>query len=297
MAAKTRNNLSYKLHSLLHKLRPELYWRPYAVNAPLLGFDRLYMVLSFDCDTDEDIPAAQKIHDWLKARGRKAVFAVPGAQLRMGAKTFRKMAEEGAEFINHGAAPHAEWREGRYWSRTFYDQMSPEEVEQDIRQGHEILEQVVERQPKGFRAPHFGHYQSPEQLQHLYMILLDMGYTYASTTLPATHRPPAPVHFFNGIFEFPVTGRYNAPLQIFDSYGHLHSFHHPTVTDQYGQRFIASVRELQKHQVPGLLNYYTDPAHVADSSTFFQALEYCFDQDIQAVTFMDLLETINKKVH
>ena len=62
-------------------------------------------------------------------RGIRASYAVPGAQLDKGAAVYRSLADAGAEFLNHGSRPHAEWRGDRYYGITFYNEMSTEDVQ------------------------------------------------------------------------------------------------------------------------------------------------------------------------
>src|SRR5512145_1700011 len=166
-------------------LWPMRVWRRYDQQARRAGLDRLYLILSFDCDTPQDIEAVKTLHPWLRERGFKATYAVPGAQLAQGREVYRALAEQGADFINHGALPHMEWRDDRYWSITFYNQMSAQAVIADVQRGHELVQQVTGRQAVGFRAPHFGHFQHPEQLDLLYRTLRDLDYRFATTTLPA----------------------------------------------------------------------------------------------------------------
>ena len=248
--------------------------------------------MSFDCDTSEDIPAAAEIHSWLKTRGLNGVFAVPGKLLQEGAETYRKMAAEGAEFINHGGAAHTEWREGRYWSITFYNQMTSAEVEADIRQGHEIVKDVISKPPNGFRAPHFGHYQNPEQLQHIYRILESLDYQYATTTVPRFLISNGPAYRVGKLREIPISGTYSSPLKILDSWTNLQSPYAPEITKTYSEAFIASVRQLLKAEIPGLINYYVDPAHVAKSPFFYEALNYCLDANIPFLTYSTFLDMI-----
>lgn len=284
--------MSIDLTKIRYRLFPGGFWRAYDRKAREMGFDRLYLVLSFDCDTDEDIDAAKRIHQWLTERGARGVFGVPGVQLEKGAATFRQMAVEGAEFINHGAAAHTEWRDGRYWSVNFYDQMSLEEVELDIRRGHEITAAVTGKAPLGFRAPHFGHFQQPEQLAWLYALLRELGYRYASTTVPRFLLKYGPCGDVGGLVEFPVSGRYRAPLQIFDSWGYLPSPRQPRVTERYGEEFILSVKTMLSRRINGIANYYVDPAHVVNSPGFFAALDYCRGSSLNPITYNQLLGRI-----
>ncbi len=262
----------------------------YARLARLQGFDRLYVALSFDCDTPEDIPAAEQLHTWLTQHGMKATYAVPGAQLQEGARTYRRLIDVGADFINHGARPHAEWRDGRYWSITFYNEMTTDEVIQDIRDGHEICLKVLGRAPIGFRAPHFGYYQSPEQREVIYSALRQLGYSYSTSTLPEYGLRCGPVVKENGIDEIPLSGSYANPDIILDSWNYIVSPNEPVLKDEYAALFIQMVDRMQSLGVTGVLNYYVDPAHVVKGQAFYRALEYLLQKNIETVHFGQLLE-------
>ena len=254
------------------------------------GFDRLYIALSFDCDTPEDIPAAEQVHTWLSKRGIKATYAVPGAQLLQGAQTYRRLLDMGADFINHGARPHAEWHDGRYWSMTFYNELTIDEVIEDIKKGHEICQRVLGRSAVGFRAPHFGYFQTPKQREVMYTVLKDLGYLYSTSTLPEYGLLNGPVVKENGIIELPLSGSYANPFAILDSWNYIISPNQPVLKEEYTNLFIQTVRQLLDMQIPGFLNYYVDPAHVCKGKTFYQAMEYLLAQNLETVHFAQLLE-------
>ncbi len=259
------------------------------------GFDRLYVILSFDCDTPEDIPAAEQLDAWLRARNIPATYAVPGAMLQQGSEVYRRIADTGAEFINHGALPHAEWRDGRYWSVTFYHEMSPAEVRADIRRGHEIVQQVVGKTPVGFRAPHFGLFQLPEQRTILYSALRELHYQYSTSTMPELAYQSGPVIDVNGLCEIPLSGSYASPLQILDSWGHVESPFHPVAKDEYADLFIQTVERLLALNVCGVLNYYVDPAHVQLSPAFYRAMEFLIERNVPSIQYGQLLEIAKGK--
>jgi len=73
----------------LGRLFPRLFWQRYNSLAHQQGFNRLYLVLSFDCDTPEDAEAAKIIHSRLLEQGIKATYAVPGAQLEENAAVYQ----------------------------------------------------------------------------------------------------------------------------------------------------------------------------------------------------------------
>ncbi len=152
------------------RLRPSAIFRRYAARARAQGFGKVHFVLSLDCDTDEDIAVVWDLHARLLEIGVRPVYAVPGELLQRGEKTYRRIADTGAEFLNHGYREHTYFdpARGDYASCFFYDQQSPEIVREDVVQGDRALREVLGVVPRGFRTPHFGTYQRPAQLRHLH---------------------------------------------------------------------------------------------------------------------------------
>ena len=279
--------------NMLFHLFPRLFWGPYSQRSEQVGINELLVLLSYDSDTDEDAEASQALFAKLRALGIPATFAVPGVQLRKGSKIYRELLEQGATFINHGGAAHTEWREGRYWSVNFYNQKSSEEVREDIREGHRIFEEVLGQPPNGFRAPHFGHFQDQAALALIHEELLRLGsYRFCSSSLAPRTRSQGPVMQMNGLWEVPITGTYQWPTRIFDSYGHLASKTARKTTDEYAHAWIGSVRDFQTRRIPALLNYYADPSHVAESIPYYEALEEARQMGVRFVDFDDLLNLV-----
>lgn len=264
-------------------------WRQYDQLARAQGLDRLYLLLSFDCDTPEDIAAAAELDHWLAGLGLRRTYAVPGEQLIQGAETYRRLAESGADFINHGQRPHTEFRDGCYRSVTFYNEMTPEEVAQDIRLGHQTCLEVLGRPPRGFRAPHFGYYQKPDQREVLYHELRNLGYEFSSSTVPQLAFQQGPLIDVGELFEIPLSGSIGAPYSLLDSWNHVVSPEHPTVTDQYGELFVQTVDGLLNMDVAGILNYYVDPAHVRGTATFDRVIRYAVERELSSLGFSELL--------
>ena len=281
--------------TFIYRLFPDYFWKPYARFSKSLGIEKPFLILSFDCDTDEDIIAAKKIHDWLGERNSKGVFAVPGTQLRKGKNEFRQMSKEGACFINHGGAAHAKYEGGRYWSVNFYNQMSHKEIKADIKLGHSLLLEVIGREPKGFRAPHFGHFQKKSQLSFLYSYLIELGYKFASTTTPIFLLKNGPVIKYTNYFkEIPVSGLYRYPLRLFDSWSYVQSPYNPQITQRYQSDFENLIKNVVTKGIPVVLNHYVDPSHVADSHYFYDAIQYAIDFGVQIISYSELLKKINE---
>ncbi|MGI9498846.1 MAG: polysaccharide deacetylase family protein [Geminicoccaceae bacterium] len=245
----------------------------YADQARALGLDDIRLFLSFDCDTDRDPKAALEVMTLLDALGIKATFAVPGAALRRSAEIYRRLMDRGAEFMNHGDRPHAAWQDDRFVSVTFYESMSFEEVEADIRKGHETMHEVLGIRPLGFRAPHFGHFQEPDQLGLVHRVARDLGYRYCSTTLPSYGLAHGPAHDTGGIVELPTFGTIRSPVSLLDSWSHLSDRRDYALSDMYETLLIETVDAFSRLELPALLTWYVDPAHVAGQAAFERSMQ------------------------
>jgi len=252
--------------------RAQIFAR-YDALARRAGFDRLHLFLSFDCDTDEDFAVAEGLDTELRRRGIEPAYAVPGAQLRKGAAIWRRLAERGATFLNHGGRAHAEWQGDRYHPVTFYERLSAAEVVADIEQGHRDVCEVTGRSPTGFRAPHFGSFQAPEQLALVHSTARRLGYRFCSTTLPSLALAEGPVVPRDGIYEIPLFGSWHAPTTILDSWTYLADRRRYALDDAYHALFAETVERLLAAGVAGLLSYYADPAHVAGQAPFVRVLD------------------------
>jgi peptidoglycan/xylan/chitin deacetylase (PgdA/CDA1 family) len=246
----------------------------YAQKCRDCGVDRLYVILTFDCDTDIDIEVVGGLDADLRRRGILAGYAVPGAQLRKSPDTWRAVAERGAEFLNHGGRAHAEWRDGRYWPITDYKVLAPHEVVADIQLGDRLLRETTGATPEGFRAPHFGSFQRDDQLAIIYDAVRPLGYTYCSTTIPATAHAKGPlVDVGGGLAELPTFGSYRYPLTLLDTWTYLTDRSHYALGEEYFDLFEETVRKMTDDGVPGLLTYYGDPSHVVGQRPFERALD------------------------
>ena len=251
------------------------------------------MLLSFDSDTDKDAEDSGKLWEKLNKLKIPATFAVPGVQLENGSAIYKSLHRDGAKFINHGGAAHTAFKDGRYWSVNFYNQMSSEEVREDIRLGHAIFESVIGEAPKGFRAPHFGHFQGNEDLALVHDELANLGgYSFSTSSLSYRSRKSGPIIRMNDTLEIPVTGSYEWPTRLFDSYGHLISKEDRRVTDQYAQKLRESIEQFSKREMPAVLNYYADPSHVASNNAYFEVLEEAVERGVKFIDFDQLLNMV-----
>lgn len=248
------------------------------------GLGAPLLFLSFDCDTDLDIPAARTLAYRLRERGMESAFAVPGAQLMRGAETFRGMAGDGFEFLNHGARPHARWDGEKYVPVTFYGEMSLEEVAHDIREGDRMVREVTGKAPLGFRAPHFGCFQAPEQIAFMHQICGELGYVYASTTMPALGLEHGSWFHSQGICEIPLTGSWREPLNIPDSWSNLSDRRHFALDSRFAELWRESLNAVLQQRLPLILCWYVDPAHVIDQQAFDETMTLLCASGIRFVT-------------
>jgi hypothetical protein len=58
------------------------WWKRHAHLARNAGLKRLFLILSFDCDTDQDAQQVMKLHKQLLAIGIRPTYAVPGEILQ-----------------------------------------------------------------------------------------------------------------------------------------------------------------------------------------------------------------------
>lgn len=250
-------------------------FRQYCRKASAAGIDRLYYVLSFDCDAPEDIQAAMSLHQKLQRIGVKCVYAVPGELLERGAQVYREIAGSGAEFLNHGYRQHVSWDPGRncYSSLYFYDRLSYAEILNDIRLGDAAVRQVLGKPALGFRTPHFGTFQRPSQLRRLHSILRRLGYRFSSSTAPYMGFRYGPVFSRFGLPEFPVSGMLAYPLRILDSWGCCEAPARIMTMKDYREESRRMAVALTGAGQAGIANFYVDPRHVEKEPLFLEAVE------------------------
>lgn len=255
------------------RLTPSGSLAAYRTRAVRAGLDRLYLMLSFDCDTPEDIEVAWSVHERLLDFGICASYAVPGALLLAGASVYKKIADTGAEFLNHGGRSHTYFDadRGAYRSCFFYDEQARDVLEEDIVEGDRIVTEVIGIKPDGFRTPHFGTFQRREQLLFLHDTLRKLDYRYSTSTTPIAGLRFGPAFKNFGLMEFPVSGQGDNPLSILDSWGCFRAPDRVLSEADYKTQALSMASHL--NGAPGILNFYADPCHVADQPVFFETME------------------------
>lgn len=260
----------------LGRSAPSILFSRYTQLAKRQGLTRPYFVLSFDCDTDEDIAVVESVHDRLADIGITPVYAVPGRMLEKGRETYLRIARSGAEFISHGYREHCRFNPSTrtYDSDVFYDQMSDEMVADDIQKGRQTFIELFGKAPRGFRAPHFGTYQRAEHLDFLHSALKALGYEYSSSTTPVYGFMNGPISTTrHGLREVPVSGCFDNPLMILDSWGFRFDPARTCDETDYVKQFTKMTSMFISNNRPGILNYYADPSQVHDWPAFFDCMK------------------------
>jgi hypothetical protein len=267
-------------------------YRRYQRFAEAQGFRDLYFVLSFDCDTREDADSVLRVHDRLRGMGVSPVYAVPGEILSKGERVYRTIAETGGDFINHGYRDHTffDKDKGRYASCFFYDEQPLDTVRSDIVNGDRHLRETLGVAPCGFRAPHFGTFQKPAQLNFQHAVLKELGYAFSTSTLPIYAYRFGPAFRRFGLIELPVSGMGSMPLRILDSWT---CFEAPN--RRFDEKDFAREGRLAADRFKGLgiglLNFYADPSHVHDQPEFFDTVAH-WARIAKPVTYNQLLEAL-----
>jgi hypothetical protein len=280
----------YSFYRLRAKLGRQGLWRRYAALAAAAGFKKLFLVLSFDCDTVEDTAVAWEVHTRVLDMGVKPVYAVPGELLQQGEEVYSRIRAAGGEFINHGYAEHTylNIQKQEYASCFFYDQLSPEQVREDIIQGDACVKDILGHAPQGFRCPHFGTFKKSEQLCFLHSVLGELKYQFSTSTLPFFAFRYGPVFDRFGVREIPVSGTGSNPFEVLDSWACFAAPGRLMTPQDYVAEGAAAAR-LYKDAGIGLLNYYADPSHIHNQEAFFETIRL-WSSLAQPINFQDLLE-------
>ncbi len=264
------------LLKILNRIDPNLIWALYAKRCKKV-LDRSYFILSFDCDTEEDISVVWDVHSKLQDIGITPVYAVPGALLKKGHKVYKRIQKTGAEFINHGGREHTYFDKtlSRHASCFFYDQESYSTVKEDIFLGHKILKDVLGVTANGWRTPHFGTFQKPEDLEFLCSVLKELDYKFSTSTSPQMAYQYDPIYKTHSLIEIPVTGIFSEPFNIMDTWAYFGAPDRVKTPEDY----LVDVNSIKKlaSETPLLINIYGDPSHIHDQPKFFQAMKNLVD--------------------
>lgn len=228
--------------------------------------------LSFDCDNELDTKSLKSVGDSLNDMQIKASFAVVGEILKLDPDPYLKLLKDGHEIINHGYTRHTVFNEkSGYAPCFFYNDIDAPRIEFEVEKNQAVIRDVLGVEPQGFRVPHFGTYQSKNEIAQLYQILEKSNLQYSSSILKIYQKS---FGLKSRIVEFPLTGLYKNPIYPIDSWG--------LIEKGSDAKFNEQADYLRAINTPLLVNIYVDPAHVVDYPSFwsllktFQSLGYRF---------------------
>lgn len=253
------------------RLLPSLYLRSQLKKSNTTSSQNFF--LTFDCDTDRDAEAAINIQSRLNKVGMRAGYAIPGELLRNHWDEYQQLLSMGGYFINHGYRKHAEvdLSSGRVYSTFTYRDVDDAVWQQDILDGHHTILQLTGKSPSIFRTPHFGEFNSPTQLQKLYIFLAKLEYKASSSTTPIFGFLNGPIYKEkNGITELPLSGSLRKPTQLIDSWGFI------AAPDALGrEQLVAELGDYLSKFASGkkpMTNIYFDPADIAQDEELLDLL-------------------------
>lgn len=275
----------------MRRLKPEMLARQYGDKARQQGIDKLYLILSFDCDTEADYDVALDVHERLLDMGVWPSYAICGELLEKGADVYQKIHASGAEFLNHGGRRHTYFDDKvqDYRPCFFYNQQDEATLIEDIDYGDRAVTSVLGEKPVGYRAPHFGTFQTKANVSFIHEQARKLGYKYCSTTVPAYGLHNGPAKETSGITEFPVSGQGGDPFSILDSWGFIVRNASPV---SYKEEALRALK-FYKQAGAGILNYYADPSHVAGNEDFFEVISL-WKQVAEPVSYKQLLEKMGR---
>lgn len=275
----------------LFRWQPALAWALQSHRARSLGLRETILVLSFDCDTDQDAQVVGRLAERLDSLGISATYAVPGEQLIASRAEYRALHQRGHEFIAHGFTPHTALRNGRYVSTHFYNDLDQLGVMDDVHASTSAFTEALGIRPMGFRAPHFGTLDGKRR-RWLYSALEKEGYRFSSSTLPAAGIRRGPAYPVGNLIEIPLSGCFRAPLAILDSYNFRFAPGHPLDPNAYTRAFVETLAWSSRQRSPIVLNTYADPSQVHDWPPFWTAIETVAEMGISTITYSHLLELV-----
>ncbi len=286
----------YSSSFILGNMLPHFFWTRYISKSKKFGLDKKYFILSFDCDTEKDIEVVEEVNNKLRNLNILASYAVPGELLKLGSDVYLKLSKSGSEFLNHGYLSHTSYFEenSSYISTLFYDKLTKKEIRDDIIRGHNNIIKVLGKVPTGFRTPHFGTYQKPYQLKLLYSILSELNYIFSSSTTPVTSMWSGPIiRTSEGMLEFPVSGCYDYPCRILDSWNFRFSPTRKLEERDYVNQFTKMMDFFAEPNSYGIFNIYADPSQVYDWDVFYECMKTT--SNLKNISFSELSKELNSE--
>lgn len=245
--------------------------------------------ITFDVEYDRDARALKQTAELLGSFGIKGSFACIGKLVEQFPREHNSIVDSGHEIVNHS---YSHPNHDVLNPEKFFNKLSPQEQDFEISEFERVSSKILDVEPEGFRAPHFGDLNS----QSAYEILEKKGYLYSSSTVLTKTRAggmpfhPSKQNFLHAgvglsafqLLELPVMTCPKHYYSVFDSY---HCFRTaPPVHSKEGEfaeLFKKAVETGLKRGIPVV--FYFDPSDMMGKKEkdFENALEFLSSQEKQ----------------
>ena len=234
------------------------------------------IILSFDCDLEEDVRVYPILVGKMREVGIQGCFACIGTYVRMFPDEHRLLVEHGHEIMNH-TMTHPHHRVLNPHRR--FNQLADDELRREIEEAHEVIESVLGVQCKGFRSPHFGGLHT----RRVYPILRQLGYEYSSSTI-ATRTPTLGRPFKEaGVWEIPLTPSLKDAFTCPETWAIRRATRRRYKDAREFVDEIKKILEIGMGRV-SVLNFYFDPCDMANIDRLADRLLEVFSEYRQCIT-------------
>jgi hypothetical protein len=194
------------------KLSYNLYLRAVANYYRQLGIEKGVLVLSFDCDLEEDMMAVNHTRLKLQESGFAGSWALIGGWVNRFPEVVQQLIDNGHEIINH-TMTHPDNHSLRPGDPRKFNQVSSNERRDEISKFHTLMKKNFSYQLRGFRAPHF------RMTEDVYPVLGELGYIYSSSKFLENDEYFGVIHnTTNGVLELPLSTAPIMPCETLESY-------------------------------------------------------------------------------
>lgn len=231
-------------------------------------------LLSFDCDTQEDINCLEALLSKLKNNKIKIVLAIPGQLIEKNLKLIIDLNKKyEIEFLNHGYYVHTEFDKTKkiYYPTFSYEEKEIKFIKEDIVLAHNFFKDKLNIDVKGFRAPHFGEV-SYKKKKKIFRYLKILGYQYSSSSIYDLAFFKGPIFNIEGITEITVTGCSDNQSSMLDSWSFLTNENKEININQKYFLELSKLIKLIKEKEFNFINIYADPSHIIKSDRFFSLI-------------------------
>src|SRR3989442_5455470 len=263
------------------------YYAKFVATRQLPGSMPAYLwgsfVLSFDCESAEDLRALPSVLDTLKQHDTRASFACIGRLLEKYPEEHREIAARGHEILNH-TYTHA--GASLLTARNSFRHLPYFQLREELATCSDSAERVLGFRPHGFRAPHFAVSWRAD----MYTAAADLSLKYSSSCLE-TQLPHGctPVRL-GEIMEIPVCTCPDHPFLALDSFHAMRSrlFRHPNET-----RFAESVGFVLKEVASSgtFGSIYLDPRDAVEAKMLETLLSNVGESEVRTLTYAEVVKS------